>query len=92
MKLNTIFAALAIGSVSLATSAFGHSTDVHDYYPGPKAYPLESCLVTDRKLGEHGKAYVFTRQQQQIKLCCKSCRKEFKKDPAKYLQKLSPAK
>lgn len=38
-----------------------------------------------------GKPYVFTYKGQEIKLCCKSCQKDFKKDPAKYLKKLKEA-
>ncbi len=56
-----------------------------------KAYPLEKCVVSDEKLGEMGKPYVFTHEGQEIKLCCKSCLKDFNKDPAKYLKKLDGA-
>lgn len=56
-----------------------------------KPYPLEKCLVSDEKLGEMGKPFVFTHEGQEIKLCCKSCQKDFKKDPAKYLKKLAAA-
>ncbi len=57
----------------------------------PKAYPLDKCIVTDEKLGEHGKPYVFTHEGQEIKLCCKDCLKDFKKEPAKYLKKIADA-
>ena len=53
-----------------------------------KPYPLDKCIVTDEKLGEHGKPYVFTHEGQEIKLCCKDCLKDFKKEPAIYLKKL----
>lgn len=56
-----------------------------------KAYPLDKCIVTDEKLGEHGKPYVFTHEGQEIKLCCKDCLKDFKKEPAKYLKKIEEA-
>ncbi len=56
-----------------------------------KAYPLTICVVTDEKLGEHGKPYVFTHEGQEIKLCCKDCLKDFKADPAKYLKKIEDA-
>ena len=56
-----------------------------------KPYPLEKCIVSDEKLGEMGKPYVFTHEGQEIKLCCKSCLKDFKKEPAKYLKKLDAA-
>jgi len=57
----------------------------------PKAYPLETCLVSDEKLGSMGKPYVFVHEGQEIKLCCKGCEKDFKKDPAKYMKKLEAA-
>ena len=53
-----------------------------------KPYKLETCIVSDDKLGEMGKPVVFVHENQEIKLCCKSCRKDFDKDPAKYLKKL----
>lgn len=56
-----------------------------------KPYPLDKCIVSDEKLGEMGKPFVFTHEGQEIKLCCKSCQKDFKKDPAKYLKKLDTA-
>ena len=57
----------------------------------PKPYPLKTCVVTDEKLGEMGDAYVFVHEGREIKLCCKSCLKDFKKDPAKYIKKIEEA-
>jgi hypothetical protein len=57
----------------------------------PKPYTLKTCIVTDEKLGEMGDAYVFVHEGREIKLCCKSCLKDFKKDPAKYIKKLETA-
>ena len=57
----------------------------------PKPYPLDKCVVSDEKLGEHGKPYVFTEDNQEVKLCCKSCLKDFKKDKAKYMKKIESA-
>ncbi len=56
-----------------------------------KAYPLDKCVVSDEKLGEHGKPYVFTSDGQEVKLCCKDCLKDFKKDKAKYMKKIEDA-
>jgi hypothetical protein len=53
-----------------------------------KPYPLDKCIVSDEKLGEMGEPFVFVHEGQEIKLCCKPCQKDFKKDPAKYLKKL----
>jgi len=52
---------------------------------------LKTCVVSDEKLGEMGDAYVFTYEGREIKLCCKSCLKDFKKDPAKYIKKIEAA-
>jgi len=57
-----------------------------------KPYPLKTCIVSDEKLdGGMGKPYVFVQDGQEIKLCCKSCLKDFKKDTAKYMKKLTDA-
>ena len=56
-----------------------------------KPYPLKTCVVTDEKLGEMGDPYVFVHEGREIKLCCKSCLKAFKKDPAKYIKKIEEA-
>ena len=60
--------------------------------PKVKPYTLDTCIVSDDKLGEMGKPVVFTYKDQEIKLCCKACRKDLDKDPAKYLKKLEPKK
>ena len=56
--------------------------------PKVKPYSLDTCLISDEKLGSMGKPVVFTHEGQEIKLCCKSCKPKFIKDPAKYLAKL----
>ena len=57
----------------------------------PKPYTLDTCPVSDEKLGEMGKPYVFVHEGREIKLCCESCKKDFKKDPAKVLKKIDAA-
>ena len=52
----------------------------------PKNYPLQKCPVSDEKLGEHGKPVKVTHEGTDVWLCCKSCLKDFKKDPAKYVK------
>ena len=58
-----------------------------------KPYPLDTCIVSDEKLGADPamKTFVFTHEGQEIKLCCKSCQENFLKAPAKYLKKLETA-
>ncbi len=55
-----------------------------------KPYPLKNCLVTDEGF-DHGKPYVFAYEGHQIKLCCKDCLTDFKKQPAKFLKKIAAA-
>jgi YHS domain-containing protein len=56
-----------------------------------KSYPLKTCIVSGEKLGEMGDPYVFKYEGREIKFCCQSCVKDFKKDPAKYLKKIDEA-
>jgi hypothetical protein len=59
----------------------------------PKPYPLTTCVVSDEKLGADPsmKPYVFVHEGREIKLCCKSCLKDFKKDSATYIKKIEAA-
>jgi hypothetical protein len=52
---------------------------------------LKTCPVSGEKLGEMGKPLVFTYKDQEVKLCCKSCKKDFDKDPAKYMKLIRAA-
>jgi YHS domain-containing protein len=54
-------------------------------------YPLKTCVVSDEKLGSMGKPYVLKHEGREVQLCCESCKKDFKKDPAKYIKKLDAA-
>ena len=49
-----------------------------------------SC-VGDKLDGDMGKPYVFVYKNQEVKLCCKGCLKDFNKDPDKYLAKIRAA-
>lgn len=57
-----------------------------------KPYKLETCIVSGEKLGEMGEPFVFVHEGQEIKLCCKSCKKKFDKDSAKFLKNLTESK
>ncbi|MEW6304450.1 MAG: hypothetical protein AB1705_13315 [Verrucomicrobiota bacterium] len=56
-----------------------------------KAYPLKKCVVSDEALGSMGKPYVHTHEGREVQFCCKSCLKEFNKDPKKFIAKLDAA-
>jgi YHS domain-containing protein len=52
---------------------------------------LATCPVSGDKLGEMGKPFVFEYKGQEVKLCCKNCKKDFEKSPAKYIEKIRAA-
>lgn len=56
-----------------------------------KPYPLPTCLVCGMKLADMGTPYTFVYQGQEIKVCDKSEKADFDKDPARFMKKLSDA-
>lgn len=74
-SITSILAAVLLGSMfALADSGV------------PKSYPLTKCVVSDEKLGEHGKPVKVTSDGTDVWLCCKSCLKDFNKEPAKFVK------
>lgn len=92
--LNSILGRLmAIGASALvwggcseqsSSNAGGGSTEA-------KAYALDTCIVSDEKLGSMGDPVVKVYDGQQVKFCCNSCVKDFEKDKAKFIAKISAA-
>ena len=80
-KLTTLLAILILGIAGISHAA--------DEKP---AYPLTTCIVSGESLDAMGKPYVFEYEGQEVQLCCKSCVKEFNKEPTKYIEKLDAAK
>ena len=87
LLLVAAFATLGGLAITGCTSS-GHDHSGHSHGAAAKPYPLTKCLVTDEAF-EHGKPYTFVHDGQEIKLCCKDCLADFKKEPAKYLSKLN---
>jgi hypothetical protein len=86
MKMKKILAPVLIAAIVLGPL----TTLAADAKPA-KPYPLKTCAVSDEQLGEMGDPYVFTYKDREVKLCCKSCLKDFNKEPAKYLKKIEAA-
>lgn len=86
MKNKSIITAFTVFASSLIFAA--EETKKEDVKP----YKPDICMVSGEKLGEMGEPFVFVHEGQEIKLCCKSCKKKFDKDPAKYLKKLAETK
>ena len=81
-----------LATTFLAAPFAGFAADGKDAKK-PKAYTLNTCAVSDEKFEADPdmKPYVFTYGDREIKLCCKSCKKDFDKDPAKYVKKVEDA-
>ncbi|HEY2330069.1 MAG TPA: hypothetical protein VGI63_09690 [Verrucomicrobiae bacterium] len=78
---------LLIAGIVLAA---GFAARAEDAKPTPDK--LATCPVSGEKLdGDMGKPYVFTYKNQEVKLCCKGCKKDFDKDPEKYIAKVRAA-
>ena len=85
--MKTLFTTLLI-ALAFTTGSVLRAADA-----APKPFPpsLKTCVVSDEKLGEHGKPYVFTHEGQEVKLCCKDCLKDFNKEPDKYMKMINEA-
>jgi YHS domain-containing protein len=89
MKLTKQITSAVLLGVMLVGSIPAFGADAKEEKPKP--YPLETCVVSGEKLGEMGKPFVFTYEGQEVKLCCKNCKKDFDKEPAKYIKKIDEA-
>lgn len=81
MKLTLLFALLF--STALVSAA--DTTSI------PPTYPIKKCVVSDEDLGSMGKPVKVTHEGTDVYLCCKSCAKDFKKEPAKYVAMVKEA-
>lgn len=85
-----LIAGLTLAGTALMSTARAAETNSAAATP-PKPDKLATCPVSGEKLGEMGKPMVFVYAGQEVKLCCKSCKKDFDKDPAKYMEKIRAA-
>jgi hypothetical protein len=98
--------ALVIGLVSGASAFAAGDHDAHGKdsaaaqasAEAKAAYPLSTCVVSDEKLegGDMGGPVDYIHKQEGkpdrlVRFCCKSCIKDFKKDPAKYIKLIDEA-
>ena len=87
LLLTVLIAASSLAFQGCETSGHEH----HHASANVKAYPLKTCLVSGEGF-DHGKPFIFVHEGQEIQLCCKDCKGDFDKNPAKFLQKLTAAK
>ena len=91
-QFNRTVKSIMIAGLTLAATALVSTVRADTSTNAPaKSDKLTTCPVSDEKLDVMGKPYVFTYQGQEVKLCCSGCKKDFDKDPAKYLKKIQDA-
>lgn len=84
MKLLSLSIVLALG----VAIPFSFAADADS---STKPYPLTTCVVSTDELGSMGKILVFEYEGQEVKLCCKGCKKQFDKDPEKFMKMIQSA-
>ncbi len=55
------------------------------------AYPLKTCVVSGESLGSMGKPFVYEYEGREVRFCCKSCLKDFNKNPKQFIKKIEEA-
>jgi len=83
--MKSIILAIAITTMGLVGASYAADA-------APKPYPLTTCIVSGEALDSMGKPVIFTYEGQEVKLCCNQCKKDFDKDPAKFIKKIQEAK
>src|SRR5579871_5389091 len=87
--LKTFHRIIVTGASVLALAVIVANADEKKDAPTPDK--LTTCPVSGDKLGEMDKPFVFEYKGHEVKLCCKDCKKDFDKDPAKYMKKILAA-
>jgi len=97
--MKTTTSILAIASIALFTISCEKKTETTVQAPAAETvadatadtYPLTTCVVSGEKLGSMGDPYVIQHQGTTVKFCCKSCLKDFNKEPEKYISMIKEA-
>src|SRR5436309_13474813 len=95
MKLLKPITATVLIAAYLAAPVVGFAAECKETKKDKKVkpYTLTTCPVSDEKIGADPdmKPYVFTHGDREIKLCCKNCKKDFDKNPSKFITKIVEA-
>lgn len=54
-------------------------------------YPLDTCVVSEAKLGDMGEPVNMVWNNRLVRFCCSGCVKDFEADPTKYIKVLDAA-
>ena len=88
--IKTLLASVLL--TAFASTPVLRAEDSKDSKEKAKPYPLKKCIVSDEDIGGGDmKPYVWVYKGQEIKMCCKDCKKDFMKEPDKYMKKIEEA-
>jgi len=94
-KLRLTFTAIAgVLSASFTVSCASHPSDLPPLVVGDvnaagvEPYPLDTCLVIDRKLGSTKRTFTRVYKGKEIKFCCPACVRAFEAYPDPWMAKL----
>lgn len=87
---------LALSSAALAfqdksAAPAGATPDAKVIAEQLPSYPLTTCPISHEELGKMGPAMDMVHEGRLVRLCCKSCAKEFKAKPAETLKAIDEA-
>jgi YHS domain-containing protein len=88
-SLTRIHKIILTGAALLALAATTATADDKKAPPIPDK--MTTCPVSGDKLGEMDKPFVFEYKGREVKLCCPDCKKDFDKNPEKYMKKIEAA-
>lgn len=55
-------------------------------------YPLTTCVISKKKLDDHGEPYIHNHNGTEVRFCCEPCVDDFNKDPDKHIATILAAK
>jgi YHS domain-containing protein len=55
-------------------------------------YPLDTCLISGRKLGAMGEPYDHVEGMRLVRFCCEMCLPDFRENPAEHLARIEAAR
>ncbi|UCF79981.1 MAG: hypothetical protein JSV08_05505 [Acidobacteriota bacterium] len=94
-KLTVAVLALGVAALGLALTVSCASAQEEakaaDEKPQAKDYPLDTCVVSGKKLGSMGEPVDYDHDGRLVRFCCKGCIKRFQAEPEEYLKKLDAA-
>jgi YHS domain-containing protein len=82
---------LALAALISAGATYADAPTSAPAPAGKKTYPVDHCVVSGEKLGSMGTPFVLSYEGRDIPFCCKGCKKDFLKEPAKYVKAFDEA-